>query len=91
MADSHHNYAVFCLRRPIYIVLMNSLQGEDISTLLRLSRGRIAKLFAISSSLSLSLSLVHCLTISTQQGRERITNEIHQVGKESQFSIVRHF
>lgn len=68
---------------------MNSLQGEDISTLLRLSRGRIAKLFAISSSLS--LSLVHCLTISTQQGRERITNEIHQVGKESQFSIVRHF
>lgn len=66
---------------------MNSLQGEDISTLLRLSRGRIAKLFAISSS----LSLVHCLTISTQQGRERITNEIHQVGKESQFSIVRHF
>lgn len=89
MADSHHNYAVFCLRRPIYIVLMNSLQGEDISTLLRLSRGRIAKLFAISSSLS--LSLVHCLAISTQQGRERITNEIHQVGKESQFSIVRHF
>lgn len=68
---------------------MNSLQGEDISTLLRLSRGRIAKLFAISSSLS--LSLLHCLTISTQQGRERITNEIHQVGKESQFSIVRHF
>lgn len=81
MADSHHNYAVFGLRRPIYIVLMNSLQGEDISTLLRLSRGRIAKLFAISSSLS--LSLVHCLAISTQQGRERITNEIHQVGKES--------